>query len=383
MSLIRILVVEDEPIVAEDIASRLTRMGYEVVGIVESGEAAIALAEATLPSLVLMDIILEGELDGIEAAEWLRANLEIPVVYLTANADESTLQRAKATIPFGYILKPFKERELQATIEIAISRHQAEQEVRRALAEQQLWQSLTEPGEPPQPGDEDRAQYLMMAVHELRTPLSIVKVSASLLRERGSSMSEGDRNRNLAYIENAVGSMNDLLEDVLTLSKVNRCRLDFKPEALDLETFCENLVDAMRWSLGEQYQLVFVATGERYVVSLDHKLIWHALNNLLSNAIKYSPPASTVALDLVYQPEAVVIRVTDQGIGIPPEDHARLFEPFHRAQNVGSIAGTGLGLAISKHCVELHGGNICFSSVLGSGTTFTITLPRQQEPAEN
>ncbi len=383
MSLIRILVVEDEPIVAEDIASRLTRMGYEVVGVIESGEAAIALAEATLPSLVLMDIILEGELDGIDAAEWLRTNLEIPVVYLTANADESTLQRAKATIPFGYILKPFKERELQATIEIAISRHQAEQEVRRALAEQKLWRSLTEPGEPPQPGDEDRAQYLMMAVHELRTPLSIVKVSASLLRERGSSMSEGDRNRNLACIENAVGKMNDLLEDVLTLSKINRCRLDFKPEALDLETFCENLVDAMRWSLGEQYQLVFVATGERYVVSLDHKLIWHALNNLLSNAIKYSPPASTVTLNLVYQPEAVVIRVTDQGIGIPPEDHARLFEPFHRAQNVGSIAGTGLGLAISKHCVELHGGTICFSSVLGSGTTFTITLPRQQKPVEN
>ncbi len=377
MSLIRILVVEDEPIVAEDIAGRLTRMGYEVVGVVESGEAAIALAEATLPSLVLMDIVLEGELDGIEAAEWLRTNLDVPVVYLTANADESTLQRAKATIPFGYILKPFKERELQATIEIAISRHQAEREVRRALTKQQLWQSLTKREDAQPLDDEARSQYLMMAVHELRTPLSIVKVSASLLRERGGSMSESDRNRNLAYIENAIGNMNDLLEDVLTLSKVNRRRLDFNPEAMALDTFCENLVDAMRWSLGEQYQLVFVVSGERYVVSLDQKLIWHALNNLLSNAIKYSPSASTVTLELVYQPEAVVIRVTDQGIGIPPEDHARLFEPFHRAKNVGSIAGTGLGLAIVKHCVELHGGTIRFSSVLGSGTTFIITLPRQ------
>lgn len=371
MSSISILVVEDEPIVAEDIANRLTRMGYAVIGVVESGEEAIAIARATPPSLILMDIVLEGELDGIEAAQWIRDSLQIPVVYLTANADEITLQRAKATVPFGYLLKPFKERELQVTIEIAISRHQTEMEVKRTLAEMQMARSAVSPE-----FADFKAQYLIMAVHELRTPLSIIKMSACLLRERGDSILEGDRVRNLAYIETAVSNMNELLEDVLTFSQINRPRLELSPEPMNLSEFCESLVDSMRWSLGDQYILTFAAQGDCAEVELDAKLLWHLINNLLSNAVKYSPPASTIALHVNCAENAIYLQLKDQGIGIPSEDHDKLFEPFHRARNVGSIAGTGLGLAIAKHCVDLHGGDISFQSEPGIGTTFTVMLPR-------
>ena len=127
----RILVVEDEGIVALDIQGKLESMGYQVPCIVSSAEEAIGAATRLHPDLVLMDIQLEGELDGINAAEKINSDLGIPVVYLTAFFDEQTLALAKTARPFGYLLKPFEERELYTTVEIAIYRHEAELERQR------------------------------------------------------------------------------------------------------------------------------------------------------------------------------------------------------------------------------------------------------------
>ena len=125
-----ILIVEDESVVALDMQNRLRVLGYSTVGIASRGEMAIQLAQQRRPDLVLMDIRLKGEMDGIEAARQIRALCDIPVVYLTAFADEETLQRAKITGPFGYLIKPFEERELHATIEMALYQHQAEQSLK-------------------------------------------------------------------------------------------------------------------------------------------------------------------------------------------------------------------------------------------------------------
>lgn len=130
-----ILVVEDESIVAKDIRSRLKKMGYQVSGIASSGEEAIQKTVETNPDLVLMDIRLKGKMDGVEAAQEIHARFNIPVIYLTAYADEDTIERARITEPFGYILKPFKERELQTAIEITLSRHEME----RKLKESEQW----------------------------------------------------------------------------------------------------------------------------------------------------------------------------------------------------------------------------------------------------
>lgn len=126
----RIMIVEDERIVAKDLQFRLQGLGYQVAAMASEGHDAIDKAGATRPNLVLMDIRLENGMDGIEAAEQIRNELDIPVVFLTAYADQATLARAKITEPFGYILKPFEERELQSTIEIALYRHKAEQKLR-------------------------------------------------------------------------------------------------------------------------------------------------------------------------------------------------------------------------------------------------------------
>ncbi len=118
----RILVVEDEHIVAMGIKKMLKSLGYTVTGVASSGEDAISKAESTFPDVVLMDIMLKGDMDGVEAAKEIRERFDVPVVYLTAYSDNKILERAKRTEPFGYIIKPFDEKDLYSSIEVALRR---------------------------------------------------------------------------------------------------------------------------------------------------------------------------------------------------------------------------------------------------------------------
>jgi DNA-binding LytR/AlgR family response regulator len=131
MSKTNILVIEDESIVSKDIQNSLKKLGYNVVGSANNGEDAISLAREHHPDLVLMDIMLKGEMSGIDAADVVRKELNIPVIFLTAYADESTLSKAKITEPYGYILKPFKEIDLHSSIEMAIYKHKKVSEIKK------------------------------------------------------------------------------------------------------------------------------------------------------------------------------------------------------------------------------------------------------------
>ncbi len=141
MAKTNVLVVEDESIVSKDIQQSLKKLGYNIVGAAATGENAIELAQEAKPDIVLMDIMLKGEMNGIQAAEQIRGKMNIPVIYLTAYADEGTLAKAKVTEPYGYIIKPFKEIDLHTSIEMALYKHSKENEVRK---ERDLLYSLVE-----------------------------------------------------------------------------------------------------------------------------------------------------------------------------------------------------------------------------------------------
>jgi len=128
----RILVTEDEGIIAKDLEMRLKRRGYNVPAVVASGEEAVIMAEKEMPDLVLMDIVLQGEIDGIEAAALIRQRFDIPIIYITAYADDGIINRAKITEPYGYIIKPFEDRELHTAIEMALYKHAMEKKVRES-----------------------------------------------------------------------------------------------------------------------------------------------------------------------------------------------------------------------------------------------------------
>jgi DNA-binding LytR/AlgR family response regulator len=141
MAKTNVLVVEDESIVSKDIQHSLKKLGYNVVGAASTGEKAFELAASESPDIILMDIMLKGDINGIETAERVKRELNIPVIYLTAYADEATLSKAKVTEPYGYIIKPFKEVDLHTSIEMALYKFSKEREV---LKERDLFYSLIE-----------------------------------------------------------------------------------------------------------------------------------------------------------------------------------------------------------------------------------------------
>ncbi|MDX2243972.1 MAG: ATP-binding protein [Leptolyngbyaceae cyanobacterium bins.302] len=369
MSSIKILVVEDEKLVAADLRETLEFLGYEVPCLVDSGEEALDQVSKTQPDLVLMDIRLAGEIDGIEASKIIQAQHRIPVIYLTANTDRATLDRAKASQPFGYILKPFNERSLVTTIEIALARHQAEASIYTALTAAQTAQQATENLL------QQKSDYLHLIAHELRNPLTAIKFATEILNNTELDITQERQQRYIQRIYTATKSLNELLEDVLLLERSVSQELEFFPAPIDLTGFCEELIEAFQLTTDNTHHLVLTTAGQPKILDLDTKLLWHLVSNLVSNAIKYSAQNSTVTLYLNWQDDRVYLAVSDQGIGIPPETQAKLFEPFQRGTNVGAIPGTGLGLAIAKRCAELQGGDISVQSETNQGTTFTVVFP--------
>lgn len=490
----KILVVEDEAIVALSIKEALQRMGYDVVAIAASGESAIEQAAATQPDLVLMDIRLVGELDGVAAAERIRADADIPIVFLTAYADEQLWQRARGTEPHGYLIKPFQRRELQTTIDIALRQHQATAQLRQALAferkcklsrsfeercRESIWEGfpggilllntdralvlanpagqkyleglsdrplgshpMTELGDrsldellsltpeeeriseisPPGAAEPTfevmvrsmtldgnvegwliclwevtrrkqlenqlkrsfeeerelsqlRADSIASVSHEYRTPLTTILSSAEFLEHYSDRLSTERKLNHLNRIKTAVKRMTQLLDDVLILNKAEAGKLNLQPSTLDLEQFCRELIEEMQETAGNHYTLSFICECEDTQAYLDTHLLLQILGNLLSNAIKYSPEGGIVKLKLTCENDTAVFQITDEGIGISAEDRTRLFQPFQRASNTGTIPGTGLGLSIVKKAVELQKGEITVDSAIGVGTSFTVTVP--------
>ncbi|HEY9623311.1 MAG TPA: ATP-binding protein [Crinalium sp.] len=383
-----ILVVEDESIIARDVAGRLELMGHEVSGIVGSGEEAIEQATYSQPDLVLMDIILQGDIDGIEAAERIQTDLHIPVVYLTAHADGETLRRAKFTEPFGYILKPFRDLEFNATIEVALSRFQAES---RMLKDLESLEELIQ----------IRSRYTALVAHEFRLPLAEIQSSTDTLQQQGDRPASMQRSAYFQRIQTALKHMRLLLRDVEAFSQT-QVILTFNPTSVDLVSFCQDLVEELRLGLETDTEIMLDLPSDIPPARLDERLLRHILTNLVSNAIKYSPQGNPVRFSVAYEdqetsasegeaiaddipiaqpsaaplrPPFVTFRVHDQGIGIPLNSQAKLFDAFYRGENVGRIPGIGMGLAIAKRCVDLHGGTLTFRSEPGVGTTFTVTLP--------
>jgi signal transduction histidine kinase len=151
--------------------------------------------------------------------------------------------------------------------------------------------------------------------------------------------------------------------------------VEFYPIIFDLDGLCRSVLDEFLNRPDITHQIHYTCDAVLREVKLDKKLMRQIISNLVSNAIKYSPEDTSIFVSLEYEDEALFLKVRDEGIGIPEADMKHLFEPFHRAENVGTISGTGLGLVIIKESVELQGGTITIESQVNVGTTFTIRIP--------
>ncbi|MBX3083518.1 MAG: PAS domain S-box protein [Anaerolineae bacterium] len=220
-----------------------------------------------------------------------------------------------------------------------------------------------------------KTRFVSMASHEFRTPLATILTITESLTYYWQKMKEDQIQQRLGRIQEQISYLTEIMDDVLQLARLQARRAEYNPVLLDLTTLCQHVIDEFTGRQDITNQIAFVYEDSLPQLKLDRKLMRQILNNLISNAIKYSPQASTVTIKLTHVDSTIVLKVSDRGIGIPQSDLDYLFEPFHRASNVGTIAGTGLGLTIMKESVELHGGTIRVESQVDVGTTFTITLP--------
>jgi signal transduction histidine kinase len=180
-----------------------------------------------------------------------------------------------------------------------------------------------------------------------------------------------------------VKHMNQMLDEVLLIGRVEVGRLEFRPKFLDLVEYCRYLVREVLMNVNESHSIVFETKHKVLPCFMDEKLIGHILYNLLLNAIKYSSVGTEIKFSLNSSSNHAVLEIKDRGIGITEEDIPHLFESFHRGTNVGNIQGTGLGLAIVKKCIDIHQGEIFVESKLGIGTKFSVILPLEGVGSED
>lgn len=220
-----------------------------------------------------------------------------------------------------------------------------------------------------------KSRFVAMTSHEFRTPLAVIMASTETLSQYSDKLTDQQRNIRLERIHQQVLHLAAMIDDVLQLEHIQTGRVEFNREKGDLDTLCRAVIEDYQSQKEYEGRVHYTCSAPAVMTSYDPRLMRQVISNLISNALKYSPADKVVTVTLQCEAGQAVLEVTDQGIGIPPEDLAHLFEPFHRATNVGTISGTGLGLSIVKQAVEMHGGSITPVSQVGVGTTFIVSLP--------
>jgi len=221
-----------------------------------------------------------------------------------------------------------------------------------------------------------KSRFVSMASHEFRTPLSTILSSISLLAKYNSSDEQPKRDRHIDRIKSSVKTLTDILNEFLSLGRIEEGKVEVKSEEFDLTDFINDLINEMNVLLKPNQNIQYKHLGNQ-TTYLDSNLLKHVLVNLISNAIKFSPDNSMITIETKIDADLTYIQINDQGIGIPKADQVHLFERFFRASNVTNIQGTGLGLHIVGRYIELLNGEIKYTSELEKGSTFSITLPNK------
>lgn len=222
-----------------------------------------------------------------------------------------------------------------------------------------------------------KTRFVSMASHEFRTPLSAVQLSASLIEKYSQPFKSENIDKHVIKIKTAVVNLTSILNDFLSLEKLEAGKVEPAYLYFDLGKFCEEIAEEMQVLSKPGQVLNYQHAGTETQLYLDPNLLRNCIINLLSNAIKYSADGSVINFLTEITDESFIMTISDQGIGIPESANEHLFEPFYRANNTGNISGTGLGLNIVARYTELMKGIINFTSKLNSGTVFRITFKNQ------
>jgi len=219
-----------------------------------------------------------------------------------------------------------------------------------------------------------KTRFVSMASHEFRTPLSSIQLSASLIEKYTSKQDAAGVEKHTQKIKNAINNLTTILNDFLSLEKLEAGKVEPRASYFDLVAFAEEITEEMQLITKQNQLIVYEHQGTSAQVFLDQNLLKNSIINLISNAIKYSGENTMIQFTTVLKENQLLMEVKDNGIGIPETAMSNLFEPFFRAHNTGDIPGTGLGLNIVKRYVKLMEGDVVCESAQNVGTTFRLTF---------
>ncbi len=406
MALAKVVIVEDERVVALHLRQQLARLGYDVPAMATKGLQAIEAIVTHRPDVVLMDIHIEGEMDGIETASRIPRELHIPIIYLTAYSEDSTLERARNTKPYGYLLKPFSERELHATIQMAMERHRADVRLNHHATE--LTAAMA-----------TRTEELVSAHTELAKQTDGRRRAEQALSQAQKMEAVGHLTGGLAHDFNnlmhvVVGNLDIVMriapEEPPRLRKSAASALEaakkavlvtqrllafsalqpLSPKRVGVNNLVSGMTDLLHRSLEESIGIRTILGAGIWVVEVDPNQLESAVLNLAVNARDAMGGNGSMQIetgnvvvtadDLLELPEDaapgeyVRVSVADSGCGMDKSTLARACEPFFTTKEIGK--GTGLGLSQVYGFVKQSGGFIQLESEVGQGTRAMIYLPR-------
>ena len=367
----KILIVDDTPANVRLLSDILGPKGYKLY-IATSGEQALQIAPRIDPDLILMDVMMPG-IDGFETCARLK-ELEqfgdVPLIFITAKTDPADLSHGFEVGGVDYITKPINQLEVEARIQTHLR-------IRELILSQQNFITTLEGG------IKDQKKELASMGHELRTPLNAIIGYSDMLLEDIDGFNSGkcsDCSDKVTAINTAGNYLLRLINDVLEVAKLDAGKMELHIEEFHLGgflRFIESTVSPLAQKNGNMFQIV-CDDGDR-TLNMDPTKVKQIILNLLGNAAKFTRNG-LIKLVVHFSDEGeLIIEVKDDGIGMTSDQMARLFQEYRQADSSisGQYGGTGLGLTICKKLAVLMGGEIKVDSVLGEGTTFTVTLPTE------
>jgi two-component system sensor histidine kinase/response regulator len=348
-----ILIVEDEPDVAEMIRYNLEKDTYRTL-VAQGGAEALQAAQTCTPDLILLDIMLP-DVTGWEVCRILRESEKtrsIPILMLTAMSSEEARIKGLSLGADDFITKPFSIKELLLRIRKMIDRQHALIRLLAKTAEKDL--SL---------------RYL---VHELKNSVTVIGGFSSLALRRQDPQNYLDKIHDLAK------HADSLLNNASLLSRLEMQQGPLPIEPMDLSALMEEVVDQFGYLAKERQITIACPEKASLKVAGNVSALRQVLVNLISNAVKFSRVGGTIWIGVIEDMQWAHLTVKDEGCGIPPKDLPRIFDRFYRAAGTEHIKGTGLGLYIVKLLINALAGRLSVESTPGSGTTFTVSLPKQR-----
>lgn len=370
---IKVLIVEDDFLISDEISRIIKKLGHQVMGTASNGAKAIEMIKGLKPDVIIMDIKMP-KMNGLEVARKITdENGSAAIIILTAHESHDLVEEASKSGVAAYLTKPPKAEEIERAIYIALARHRDLRESQRLIKElEEHKRQLAE-------SNATKDRFFSILAHDMRNPVSALNTFSDYLNTNINEISADDLHQYLSVIHSTSKGLSDLLEELFLWASLRSNRYQYKPETISLNELVCSVISLLTTSSTQKNIALTSNIPPDLTFYADRNMIHTVVRNLVSNAIKFTPNNGQVTINANNSGEDVTINIIDTGIGISVSDMSRLFRIDEHFTTTGTVGetGSGLGLVLCKELVEKNKGKIWVESEEGVGSNFSFRIPKE------